>query len=32
MAVPNLISLLMLSGQVKKLAIEVDQAQKDGTI
>ena len=32
MAVPNLISLLMLSGQVKKLAIEVDQAQKHGTI
>ena len=32
MAVPNLIALLMLSGQVKKLAIEVDQAQKDGTI
>ena len=32
MAVPNLIALLMLSGQVKKLAIEVDQAQKDRTI
>lgn len=32
MAVPNLLALLMLSGQVKKLAIEVDQAQKDGTI
>ena len=32
MAVPNLIALLMLSGQVKKLAMEVDQAQKDGTI
>lgn len=32
MAVPSLIALLMLSGQVKKLAIEVDQAQKDGTI
>lgn len=32
MAVPNLIALLMLSGQVKKLAIEVDQAQKYGTI
>lgn len=32
MAVPNLIALLMLSGQVKKLAIEVGQAQKDGTI
>ena len=32
MAVPNLIALLMLSGQVKKLAIEVDQVQKDGTI
>ena len=32
MAVPNLIALLMLSGQVKKLAIDVDLAQKDGTI
>lgn len=32
MAVPNLIALLMLSGHVKKLAMEVDQAQKDGTI
>lgn len=32
MAVPNLIALLMLSGHVKKLAIEVDQAEKDGTI
>ena len=31
MAVPNLIALLMLSGHVKKLAIEVDQAEKDGT-
>lgn len=32
MAVPNLIALLMLSGHVKKLAIEVDQTEKDGTI
>lgn len=32
MAVPNLIALFMLSGHVKKLAIEVDQAEKDGTI
>ncbi|MDO5020624.1 MAG: sodium:alanine symporter family protein [Lachnospiraceae bacterium] len=32
MAVPNLIALLMLSGHVKKLAMEVDQAEKDGTI
>ena len=32
MAVPNLIALLMLSGHVKKLAIEIDQAEKDGTI
>lgn len=32
MAVPNLIALLMLSGHVKKLAVEVDQAEKDGTI
>ncbi len=32
MAVPNLIALLMLSGHVKRLAIEVDQAEKDGTI
>lgn len=32
MAVPNLITLLMLSGHVKKLAMEVDQAEKDGTI
>ena len=32
MAVPNLIALLILSGHVKKLAIEVDQAEKDGTI
>ena len=31
MAVPNLIALLMLSGHVKKLAVEVDQAEKDGT-
>ena len=27
-----LLALLMLSGHVKKLAIEVDQAEKDGTI
>ena len=32
MAVPNLIALLMLSGHIKKLAIEVDQSEKDGTI
>ena len=32
MAVPNLIALLLLSGHVKKLAMEVDQAEKDGTI
>ncbi len=32
MAVPNLIALFMLSGHVKKLAMEVDQAEKDGTI
>ena len=32
MVIPNLIALLMLSGQVKQLAIEVDQAEKDGTI
>lgn len=32
MAVPNLIALLILSGQVKKLAIDVDQAEKDGTL
>ena len=32
MAVPNLIALLMLSGHVKKLAMEVDQAEKDGAI
>ena len=32
MAVPNLIALLMLSGHVKKLAAEVDKAEKDGTI
>lgn len=32
MAIPNLLALLMLSDQVKKLAVEVDQAQKDGTI
>ena len=29
MAIPNLIALLVLSGQVKKLAIDVDQAQKE---
>ena len=32
MAVPNLIALLMLSGHVKKLAADVDKAEKDGTI
>ena len=32
MAIPNLIALLILSGQVKKLAIDVDQAQKSGTL
>ena len=32
MVVPNLIALLILSGQVKQLAIDVDRAQKDGTI
>ena len=32
MAMPNLIALLVLSGQVKKLAIDVDQAQKSGTL
>ena len=32
MAVPNLIALLILSGQVKKLAADVDKAEKDGTI
>lgn len=32
MAIPNLIALLVLSGQVKKLAIDVDQAQKSGTL
>lgn len=31
MAIPNLIALLVLSGQVKKLAIDVDQAEKSGT-
>ena len=29
MAIPNLIALLILSGQVKKLAIDVDQAEKE---
>ena len=32
MAIPNLIALLSLSGQVKKLAIDVDQAEKSGTL
>ena len=32
MAIPNLIALLVLSGLVKKLAIDVDQAQKSGTL
>ena len=32
MAIPNLIALLILSGQVKKLAIDVDQAKKSGTL
>ena len=32
MASPNLIALLILSGQVKKLAIDVDQAEKSGTL
>lgn len=32
MAVPNLIALFILSGQVKKIAGEVDQAEKNGTI
>ena len=32
MAIPNLIALLVLSGQVKKLAIAVDQAEKSGTL
>ena len=32
MASPNLLALLVLSGQVKKLAIDVDQAQKSGTL
>ena len=32
MAIPNLIALLILSGQVKKLAIDVDQAEKCGTL
>ena len=31
-AIPNLIALLILSGQVKKLAIDVDQAEKSGTL
>ena len=32
MAIPNLIALLVLSGQVKKLAIDVDHAEKSGTL
>ena len=32
MAIPNLIALLILSGQVKKLAIDVVQAEKSGTL
>lgn len=32
MAIPNLIALLVLSVQVKKLAIDVDQAEKSGTL
>ena len=32
MAIPNLIALLILSGQVKTLAIDVDQAEKSGTL
>ena len=32
MAIPNLIALLILSEQVKKLAIDVDQAEKSGTL
>ena len=32
MAIPNLIALLIPSGQVKKLAIDVDQAEKSGTL
>lgn len=32
MAIPNLIALLVLSGQVKKLAIDVDQAEKSGML
>ena len=32
MAIPNLIALLVISGQVKKLAIDVDQAEKSGTL
>ena len=32
MAIPNLIALLILSGQVKKLEIDVDQAEKSGTL
>ena len=32
MAIPNLIALLILSGQVKKLALDVDQAEKSGTL
>lgn len=32
MAVPNLIALFLLSGQVKNLAMDVEKAEKDGTI
>lgn len=32
MAIPNQIAMLILSGQVKKLAIDVDQAEKSGTL
>lgn len=32
MAVPNLIALFLLSGHVKNLAMDVEKAEKDGTI
>ncbi|MDO4966500.1 MAG: hypothetical protein Q4E51_07295 [Lachnospiraceae bacterium] len=32
MAIPNLIALLLLSTHVKNLALDVDKAQKEGTI
>lgn len=32
MVIPNLIALLMLSGYVRKLAKDVQKAEKDGTI